>query len=172
MIKLIIDKLARITKNRKKLEEILNVIIIHRGTEVYIDGEPEDEYVAEKVINALNFGFPFSVAIEIKKEDLMFEVLNIKHYTNQKNLARVRGRIIGAKGKTIKIISELSNCYLEIKDNKVGIIGEPEFIKNAQEAIISIAKGTKQANVYNYLEKHRPEPLVDLGLKPKRKNKL
>ncbi len=165
MIKIIIEKLARIIKSRKKLEEVLGIKITNRGTEVYIEGSAEDEYVAEKVLNALDFGFPFSVAIEIKKEDLMFEILNIKEYTNQKNLERVRGRIIGAKGKTIKTISKLSNCYLELKDNRVGIIGEPEFIKNAQEAIIFLAKGTKQGNVYSYLEKHRPEPLVDLGLK-------
>lgn len=165
MIKIIVDKLVRITKNRKKLEEILGVKIENRGTEVYIEGDAENEYIAEKVVNALNFGFPFSVAIEIKTADLVFEKINIKDYTKQKDLARVRGRIIGAQGKTIKTISELSNCYMELKDNYVGIIGEPEFIKNAQEAIISLAKGAKQANVYAYLEKHRPEEVVDLGLK-------
>jgi len=165
MIKIIVDKLVRITKNRKKLEEILGVKIENRGTEVYIEGDAENEYIAEKVVNALNFGFPFSVAIEIKTADLVFERINIKDYTKQKDLARVRGRIIGAQGKTIKTISELGNCYMELKDNYVGIIGEPEFIKNAQEAIISLAKGAKQANVYAYLEKHRPEEVVDLGLK-------
>jgi ribosomal RNA assembly protein len=165
MIKIIVDKLVRITKNRKKLEEILEVKIENRGTEVYIEGDAENEYIAEKVVNALNFGFPFSVAIEIKTADLVFERINIKDYTKQKDLARVRGRIIGAQGKTIKTISELGNCYMELKDNYVGIIGEPEFIKNAQEAIISLAKGAKQANVYAYLEKHRPEEVVDLGLK-------
>ncbi len=165
MIKIIVDKLVRITKNRKKLEEILEVKIENRGTEVYIEGDAENEYIAEKVVNALNFGFPFSVAIEIKTADLVFERINIKDYTKQKDLARVRGRIIGAQGKTIKTISELGNCYMELKDNYVGIIGEPEFIKNAQEAIISLAKGAKQANVYAYLEKHQPEEVVDLGLK-------
>lgn len=165
MIKLIVDKLARITKSRKKLEEILEVKIANRGTEVYIEGSPENEYIAEKVILALDFGFPFSVAIEIKTEDLVFETLNIKEFTKQKNLARVRGRVIGMGGKTIKTISDLSNCYLEIKDNQVGMVGEPEFIKNAQEALISLVKGTKPGNVYAYLEKHQPEKLIDLGLK-------
>jgi ribosomal RNA assembly protein len=165
MIKLIIDKLSRIIRNKKKLEETLKVKIENRGTEVYANGSPEDEYIAEKVILALDFGFPYITALEIKKEELMFEIINIKEYTNQKNLPRVRGRIIGKEGKTLKTISELSNCYLELKDNKIGIIGEPEFIKNAQEALISIIKGTKVGNVYAYLEKHHPQPLVDLGLK-------
>jgi ribosomal RNA assembly protein len=165
MIKLIVDKITRITKNRKKLEEVLNVEIINRGKEVSIEGEAKDEFIAEKVIDALNFGFPYSAAIEIKTEDLVLDILNIKEYTNQKNLERVRGRVIGRGGKTLKTLSNLTNCYLELKENRVGIIGEPEFIKNAQEALISLIKGSKAANVYAYLEKHRPEPLVDLGLK-------
>ncbi len=170
MIKIIVDKLARITKNRKKLEELLEVKVTNRGTEVYLEGSPENEYIAEKVIMALDFGFPYSTVSELKTEDLVFETLNIKEYSNQKNLQRVRGRIIGKGGKVLKTISDLSNCYLEIKDNNIGIIGEPEFIKNAQEAIISIVKGSKIGNVYAHLEKHQPKPLGDLGLKKKEKN--
>lgn len=168
MIKLIIDKLARIIKNKKKLEELLEIKINNRGTEVYLEGSPENEYIAEKVIMALDFGFPYSAASEIKTEDLVFETLNIKEYTNQKNLPRVRGRVIGKEGKTLKTISGLSNCYLEIKDNNIGIIGEPEFIKNAHEALILVIKGTKVGNAYAYLEKHQLEPIVDLGLKKKK----
>ncbi len=171
MIKLIIDKLPRITKNRKKLEEILEVKITNRGKEIYIEGKAENEFIAEKVIQALDFGFPYAVATEIKTEDLMFEILNIKEHTKQKNLERVRGRIIGTKGKTLKTLSDLTNCYLELKENELGIIGEPELIKTAQDAIISLIQGSKQGNVYAYLEKHQPAPLVDLGLKNK-KNKL
>lgn len=170
MIKLIVDKIPRIIKNRKKLEELLEVKISNRGTEVYIEGTPEDEYVAEKVILALDFGFPFSVAVEIKKEDLAFEIINIKDFTNQKNLPRVRGRVIGKEGKTLKTLSILSNCYLELKDNRVGIVGGHEFIKNAGDALTSLIKGTKPGNVYAYLEKHQPEKLIDLGLKKAKTN--
>lgn len=165
MIKLIVEKLARITRNKKKLEEILEVKITNRGTEVYLEGSPEKEYTAEKVIKALDFGFPYSVATEIKTDDLAFEILNIKNYTNKKDLARIRGRVIGTGGKTLKTISTLSNCYLELKDNNIGIIGEYEFIKYAEEALISLIKGTKTGNVYAYLEKHQPQELIDLGLK-------
>jgi ribosomal RNA assembly protein len=167
MIKLIIDKIARITKNRKKLEEVLEVKIENRGKEVYIEGPAENEFIAEKVLRSLDFGFPYAVAIEIKIEDLMFEILNIKEYTKQKDLERVRGRIIGTNGKTLKTLSNLTNCYIELKDNLLGIIGGPGLIKTAQDAIISLIQGSKQGNVYAYLEKHRPVPLDDLGLKKK-----
>ncbi len=171
MIKLICEKIERIIKNKKKLEEELNIKITNRGKEVYISGEPEDEYIAEKVIESLEFGFPFSAALQIKKEDILFEVLNIKECTSQKNLERVRGRVIGKGGKALKTISSLSDCYIELSGNKVGIIGNCENIKNAEEACKLLLKGSKHANVYAYLEKHRPMPLIDLGLKEVKKNK-
>ena len=165
MIKLICDKTLRIIKNKKNLEENLEVKITNRGKEIYVSGNPENEYLAQKVIEALEFGFPFSAAIGIKKEELIFRIINIKNYSNQKNYERVRGRFIGKNGKTIKTISNLSECYLEIKDNKIGIIGEEENIENAEEACKLLLKGSKQSNVYAYLEKHHPIPIIDLGLK-------
>ena len=159
------EKVPRILKNKKRLENKLNVKISNRGKEVQIDGKPEDEYVAEKVIDALNFGFPFSVAISIKEDDLEFEILNIKAHTTRKDLSRVRARIIGKGGKTLKTLCQLTKCNFELKDNTIGIIGLPEYIENAQESIISLIKGSKQANVYSHLEKHQPKPIIDLGLK-------
>lgn len=165
MEKLIVDKLPRITKNRKRLEEALNVKITNRGTEVYIEGNGENEYIAEKVIQALNFGFPVSKALLIQDEEFIFEIISIKDHTNRKDLARVRGRIIGAKGKTIKTLSDLTKCNFERKDNFMGIIGPAVCMQNAQEAIISIIKGSKQSNVYAHLERNQPKPVIDLGLK-------
>ena len=159
------EKLLRILKNKKRLENKLNIKISNRGKEVQIHGEPEEEYIAEKVIDALNFGFSFSVAISIKEENLEFEILNIKNHTTRKDLERVRARIIGKGGKTLKTLNQLTKCNFEIKDNQVGIIGLPEYIENAQESVISIIKGSKQSNVYSNLEKNQLKPVLDLGLK-------
>ena len=65
------EKLPRILKNKKQLQEKLNIKITNRGKEVSISGKPLDEYTAEKVIDALNFGFPFGTAMLIKKEDFV-----------------------------------------------------------------------------------------------------
>jgi len=165
MKKIICEKLTRIIKSKKRLEKILNVKITNRGKEVYVQGKPEDEYVAEKVIDALEFGFPFSTAIMIREHNCVFEIINIKDYTKRKDLVRIRARIIGTKGKTLQTLHHLTNCFFEIKDNSVGIIGAPEFIKNSQEALISIIRGSKQANVYSFLEKHQVRQIDDLGLK-------
>ncbi len=162
---LLCEKLPRILKNKKRLEKKLNIRISNRGKEVQIDGEPEDEYTAEKVIDAINFGFPFSVAISIKEDGLEFEILNIKDYTTRKDLERVRARLIGKGGKTLKTLCQLTKCSFEMKDNQIGVIGAPECIENAQESVISIVKGAKQSNVYSHLEKNQPKSVIDLGLK-------
>ena len=159
------EKLPRILKNKKQLEKKLGIKITNRGKEVYIKGKPTEEYIAEKVIDALNFGFQFSIAILIKEEEFIFEIINIKDYTKRKDLERIRARIIGTKGKTLQTLHQLTKCWFELKENCVGIIGEPEHLENAQEAVISIIKGAKQSNVYNYLEKNQVKEVVDLGLK-------
>lgn len=162
---IICEKIPRIIKNKKRLEKLLGVTIKNRGKEVTISGTPENEYIAEKVIDALEFGFPFSTALLIKSEDNVLEILNIKDYTKRKDLERIRARIIGKAGKTLKTLCDLTKCHFELKDNYVAIIGSSEFIENAQDAIISIIKGSKQTNVYKYLETHKVTEPDDLGLK-------
>ncbi|MEK6760645.1 MAG: KH domain-containing protein [Nanoarchaeota archaeon] len=165
MKKLILEKLPRVVKNRKKLEGALDVKIVNRGKEVFIEGEPLDEYIAEKVLDALELGFPMEVALLIKEEEMVLEIINIKDYTKRKDLGSIRARIIGKDGKTLRTLTNLTNCNFEINDNVVGIIGDAEDIETAQTALISLIKGSKQANVYAYLEKHQPKPIIDLGLK-------
>lgn len=161
-----VEKIARVTKNKKRLEEFLRVKITVEGREVTIEGEGDKAYLAEQVIEALDLGFPYSQALTLaKEEDVMLHKVNLKEYSNQKNMERVRGRIIGTQGKALRTIGNLTECYLEIKENTVGIIGDAERVRTAEEAITSIAKGTKHANVYKFLEKAKPAPTIDLKLK-------
>ncbi len=159
------EKVVRILKNKKRLEKILNVKIFNQGNTVFLEGKPEDEYVGEKVVEALNFGFPFSSAVKIKKEDLFFEILNIKDYTKRNNLESIRARIIGKSGKTLKTLSDLTSCFFERNGNEVGIIGKAENLQLAQNAVISIIHGAKQNNIYKSLEHNRPSSIEDFGLK-------
>ena len=78
------SKLPRILKNKTNLEKELNIKITNRGKEVMIESSPEQEYIAEKIIDALNFGFKFTEAIAIKEEDAIFEILNIKNHTRDR----------------------------------------------------------------------------------------
>lgn len=165
------DRIKKIKRERVRLEKVLNVKISIKGNEVSLEGEAEDEYYARKVIDALNFGFNFEHSILIKTEEFDFETLSIKDFTRRKDFGVIRGRIIGKNGKTLKVLHELTDCHFELKDNNVGIIGSPELMKIAQEAVISLIRGSKQANVYAFLEKRHFQPVVDLGLKEVKKKR-
>jgi len=103
MKKIISEKLPRILRNKKKLEKELNVKITNKGIDVSVEGESVDEYIAEKVIDAINFGFPLTDALMIKSEDFAFEIISIKDYTTKRDFSRIRARIIGKGGKTLRL---------------------------------------------------------------------
>ncbi len=168
MKRFVIDKLSRIAKMKKQLEKELAIKISNKGKELEIEGTPEDEYLAEKVIDAVDFGFPIGIALLIKEEDFLLEVINIKNYTKKVDLEKIRARIIGTQRKTLNTIEQLTKCFFQVKGNEVAIIGDAEYMYNAQQAIISLIRGSKQANVYAYLEKHQVAPVFDLGLKKKK----
>jgi len=68
-----------VIKNKKKLENSLGIKITNRGREIFIESDDSlNEYIAEKVIEALDFGFSLSSALSIKDEDFVFEIINIK----------------------------------------------------------------------------------------------
>ncbi len=170
MIKLLVEKLPRILKNKKKFEKELGIKISNRGKEVFLEGTPENEFVAEKAIQAIDFGFPLLHAMAVKNENCVFEKINIKEHAKQKNFERIRARLIGKKGKTLKTISHLADCFLELNGNEIGVVGDAEKIEITNNAIVSLIKGSKQSNIYSYLEKHQAKPVIDLGLKDKFKS--
>jgi len=165
------ENIEKVTKIKKKLERMLNVKIVVNEEGISAEGKPENEYIAGKVIDAIQFGFRPPVALLIKSEDFLFEVLNIKDYTHRKDFGTIRARIIGTGGKTLRTLSQLTECFFEMNNNEVGIIGSPEHMKKAQDAVISIVQGARQANVYSHLEKHQKKPILDLGLKEQKQKK-
>ncbi|MEA3414204.1 MAG: KH domain-containing protein [Nanoarchaeota archaeon] len=165
MKKILVEKLPKITKNKKRLSKLLDLKITNRGKEIFIEGSAEEEFMGQKVIEALDFGFPYSHIHILKKDNLDFETINIKEYTPRKNLSSIRARIIGKNGKAIKTLADLTNCYIELNENKIGIIGTLENIERATKALILLIQGSKHGNVYKCLEKNQLKPIYDLGLR-------
>jgi len=175
MEKLYYESIGKIKKNKEKLEKALNVKISFSGKNVNVSGKAVDEYVACQVLEALTLGFTTNEALLLQEEDCILEKIHIKDLTKRHDLQRIRGRIIGTKGKTKEIIENLSNCLVCIHDNTIGIIGQAEDIERAMQGVKSIIQGSKQSKVYSYLERERgkakKEQFEDLGLKTKEKKK-
>lgn len=151
-----LERTRELMREKEFLEEKLNVKITVEGRKIIIEGDALDEYEASAVLEAIGFGFSTRVAINLKDPSFAFRQLYIKDITNKKtNFQLIRGRLIGTRGKTKKTVEEISGCRLVIHDNDnvVGIIGASEEIDIAITAITSLIKGSKQSNVYSYLEK-------------------
>ena len=160
------ENTKELKRTKAELEKALKVKITIKDKEVTIEGNPVDEYEADIVLRAIGLGFSAKKALLLKDEGMIFRKINIKDYTRRKNLSEIKARLIGTEGKTKKTIEEISNTDIVIKNNEVGLIGEAESIDNATTAIINLIRGSKQANVYRYLEeKNRIMKEEDLGLK-------
>ena len=145
----------KIMQSKKVLEQSFKIKLSSKDHIITIHGKPEDEYLAFQAIEALNMGFSVGEALLLKNEDFILEKINIKAITKRKNLAQVRARIIGTKGKAIRVIEDLSGCYIVVHDNSVGIMGFSEDVKKAAFAIKRLIAGSKHATVFSYLEEQK-----------------
>ncbi|MGV8152159.1 MAG: KH domain-containing protein [Candidatus Nanoarchaeia archaeon] len=168
------EDLGKILRSKNLLEEKLKVKIKNTGKLLFINGDSENEYTASIVIDAINLGFSVERALFLTQEENILEIINIKDYTRRKNLELIRARIIGTHGKTLKTMQTLTDCAFAIKDNKVGIIGNYEDVKEASQAVKMIIQGSKQANVYAKLEKDHKEKRIKtmMNIKDKFKKNL
>ncbi len=89
--------------------------------------------------------------------DTMLNIIDIKDYVGKSHnsLERVKGRIIGKDGKARRMIEELTNTYISVHGHYVSIIGKPEDVKLASDAVMMLITGSMHSTVYKMLEKAR-----------------
>ena len=170
-----IEDIAKVLKNKLKLEKQLKMKIKNQGNWFVINGSPENEYLTLEIFKAIDLGFSAEKALLLTDETKLLHIVNIKDITKRHDLERVKGRIIGTQGRTIGNLTKLSGCHIALKNNQVGIIGDAEQIKEAILAVTSIIQGSKQGNVYTRLEKEtkkkREDPEYHQDIRNELKNK-
>lgn len=148
-----LNKTGEVRNNKEELERKMNVKMTIVGKKLTIEGEALAEYEAGIVIDAITFGFSAKKALLLTEADNIFRKIHIKHFTRRKNMDEVRARLIGTEGKTRRTLEEVGDCEIIIGEKEVGIIGSAENIDRATTGITNLIKGSKQANVYRYLER-------------------
>jgi ribosomal RNA assembly protein len=115
-----------------------------------------DPFVAVRVIEAIGRGFSPQRAKRLLQEGMTFEVIDLRDFGKTENsLDRIRGRVIGLKGKSRRVIEELTHCHLSVYGRTVAIIGEATEVQLASEAVRRLASGSQHKTVYNELQKVR-----------------
>lgn len=107
---------------------------------------------ARDIINAISNGFSPERAFRILDEESLFQVLDLRNFTTSTNSTnRIKGRIIGEKGKARKNIEELTNTFISIYGHTVSLIGNYEETKLALDAIMLLVNGRSHKTVYEML---------------------
>ncbi|MFP3872231.1 MAG: KH domain-containing protein [Candidatus Natronoplasma sp.] len=129
--------------------------------EVDIDVRDIDDPIlslkVEDVVKAVGRGFNPDKAIHILKDEVDFALLDIRDWVgkNSNAVRRMRGRVIGRDGRTRELIEELTDTYISVMGNTVGIIGPRFQLSIARKAIGMLLEGKEHATVYRFLEDNR-----------------
>ncbi|MBS3814974.1 MAG: RNA-processing protein [Hadesarchaea archaeon] len=117
------------------------------------DENPLKALTVRDVIKAIGRGFSPERALTLFNNDMYLEIIDITSYaSSDKAKSRLKGRVIGREGKTRKAIEENAEVYVSIYGKTIGIIGGPDRLQIAREAILMLLDGAPHAAVYNFLE--------------------
>ncbi|MAG02291.1 hypothetical protein CMI42_03050 [Candidatus Pacearchaeota archaeon] len=161
MQEIYVENLKEVIRNKRKIEKALSLKLTNKGKNVFVNGDADDEFVAIEILRAVNLGFSVDSALDLKDGEVILQTLNIKDLTKRHDLERVRARIIGTHGRTLKTLSNLTNCHISLHDNQIGIIGNTNLMEDAVQAVTSLVQGSKQGNVYGRLERRKKVKLDD-----------
>jgi len=156
-IAVLIGKEGKI-KKEIEAETKTKIKVDSKEGDVFISGEDAlGLYSCREVIRAIGRGFNPDIALLLLKSDYCFELIDLKEYAGKSKdtLLRIKGRIIGAEGKSRRLIEELSEVYVCVYGKTIGVIGLPESASTAREAIEKLLRGSPHSTVYKFLEKKR-----------------
>lgn len=122
--------------------------------------DPSTLLRAKDITTAIGRGFAPETAYRlIRNEDDIFDIIDLRLIfgRSESDIRRIKGRIIGADGKTRRLIEELSEADVVVYGHTVGIIGSFEQADIARNAIQMIIQGSQHHTVYKYLQRKRSE---------------
>lgn len=132
--------------------------------------EPEDPIKGlrtREVIHAIARGFSPEKALKLFDDEfLILETIDLSDIARtEKDLQRIKGRVIGKAGKTREIFENFTSVLISVYGKTICLIGYPEQNAVARAGIDMLLKGSAHGPVYNFLEKKKSElKRVELGL--------
>ena len=138
--------------------------IVVRGSEDITDFNP---FKAVEIIIAIGRGFSPKNAMMLLNGTNTLHVMDLQQLVGKSSskLERIKGRIIGEDGGARRNIENLSKTAISIYGKTVSVIGSPNQLKTAIDAISSLSNGSMHGAVYSKLEAvRRREKLEKLQL--------
>lgn len=151
----------------KKSTAMLNIDSESGDVEISNPTDPLMGMRAKEVVQAIARGFSPEKALKLFDHDLlMFETMDLSNIARtEKDLMRIRGRLIGKDGKTREIFETLTGAYISVYGKTISLIGYPEQNTVARTGINMLLEGSAHGPVYSFLEKKKSDlKRAELGL--------
>ncbi len=146
-------------ETKKKIEKRCTVELrVESDGEVEIIGDPADIFFVRDIIKAIGRGFTPETALRLMGHDYGLYVISLKEIIPSENaITRLKGRVIGEKGRIKSQIEEATDSYVSIYGNTISIISRIDTMEYAKEAIGMLIDGARHTSVLGYLSKAKRE---------------
>jgi ribosomal RNA assembly protein len=121
--------------------------------------DPTSILRARDVVIAIARGFSPQRAMRLADDDIVLDVIDLRETfgRNERDIARLKGRVIGREGKIRRLIEEMTNAQVSVYGHTISMLGEYETVTAAREAIELLLKGKQHSTVYKLLRKIKRE---------------
>jgi ribosomal RNA assembly protein len=122
--------------------------------------DPTTLFKAKDVVTAIGRGFSPEYAFRlIRNEEDIFDFIDLRTIfgRSESDIKRIKGRIIGANGKTRGLIEQLTEANVVVYGHTIGIIGTFGQVDVARNAVQMLINGNQHHSVYKYLQKKRSD---------------
>lgn len=144
---------------KKALQEHAHLKLHVDSQEGLVTLEGEDSialYAARNVIKAIARGFNPEIAQLLLRQDYVLEELKLTDWANTKDsVQRLKGRVIGMKGRSRENIERLTECFISVYGKTICIVGEIAWADVAKRAVEKLLGGSMHKTVWKYLETMR-----------------
>lgn len=150
-------------KTKKVIEELTQskLDISKEGDVVILGDDALLLYTAREMVRAIGRGFNPKIAEQLIKPDYTLEIIDLAVISgkNKNMMERLKGRVIGTKGKSREEIERLTDTSISVYGKTIGIIGEVEQVTLSREAVAMLLSGSMHKTVYHFLERKKKEQL-------------
>lgn len=138
---------------KRDIEKRSSVKLKIEGTSVSIAGEGFGAWKARDVVQAIGRGFNPDYAFMLFNDDCVFEMINLRDFAAEKSWTRLRGRVIGERGKCKRLIEKSTGVFVSVYGKTISFIGNYDEVATAKEAVSMLLTGAKHGSVRRFLER-------------------
>ncbi len=151
---------------KSKIEAAFNARLLVQSQSGVVEIVPGDDsndpttiLRARDVVFAIGRGFSPERALELVDDDIVLDIIDLRETfgRNERDIARLKGRVIGREGKIRRLIEEMTDAKVSVYGHTISMIGEYETVTAARQAIELLLKGKQHSTVYKLLRKIKSE---------------